>query len=119
MNTAVGITLADFKALVRSIAAERPDYVYNRRDEWRTCVYGLSVRHDDKESRCIIGETLFRLGFTEEELRKHSEFTPGMGNTADLLLMRLGFSEHVAVWARKVQSAQDTGETWGKAVEAE
>jgi len=101
-----------FEDLIREIAAERPDFIYLRGrtgedgDHAPGYLYGLSKDKHGIESRCIIGEGLYRLGW---DASKSNAF-------ADSVLLLLGFSANTASWALKVQTRQDSGMPWGEAV---
>lgn len=78
---------------VRKVAAERPNYVYNK----TYCQYLM-----DGRPSCIIGHALFNLGYL-----------PAAGNyegqTAEVAISRLGLSLDMGetVWLERVQQVQD------------
>lgn len=120
------ITLGMFKALVRTIAAERPEFVYRKRGAANGCFNHLTTDGDGVESRCLIGEALYRLGVEENDLAllsdcryrdpARSEY-PNSASTADVVMSYLGFQDNIRDWAQAVQTSQDTGTPWGKAAE--
>lgn len=117
------IKLRQFKALLAKIAAERPTFVYNNAKGNNKCFYHPTVRPNGIESRCIIGEALFRLGYTDKILQPGSHSTLWGSNTpyipsAYTLLRNLGFDEDVASHAHFVQDRQDRGVPWGEAIDA-
>jgi hypothetical protein len=121
MSDTVTFTPSDVVAKMRELAAERPDYVYdnegmgNSMDGFSptSCFY----RHGEDRERagCIVGQALDRLGYVvPEELE---------GSTSTYVLNYI-FGAGTATqegmadirWVRDVQSQQDIGSTWGKAV---
>lgn len=110
-------TVDDVMAQVRALAAERPDYVYRPVAPGALCSY---VTGQDGQG-CIVGQALMRLGVPKERLAA-SEADEGTAVPADELLQDLLDLDTAAMatnevgWIMSVQTGQDSGETWGKAV---
>lgn len=109
----------DFTTMVRTVAAEKPDYRYNPRSinavDSTRCFYTPTLRPDGSTSRCLIGEALHRLGISDALMSEHDGDST---STVHALLTRLGdHTEEVLIWANTVQAAQDWGLTWAEAVE--
>jgi hypothetical protein len=101
--------LAEFKEIVKEIAAADPTHVYRQLDNGK-CSYSETP----KELGCIIGLALVALGADQEWLQHVDR--ENRTSTANVVLADLGFDRSVQVWARAVQYAQDTGVAWGQAV---
>ena len=109
-----------FEATLRQVVAENPDFVYPhdpsgiRQDAWHgfsgACVYAL----EDGTPACVIGHVVYRL--TPELLPPY-----GTGpESATSLLARLypNLSEGTQEMAAWVQSRQDRGGSWQKALDS-
>ena len=108
------VDLVTFRTLLETIAAERPDFVYRKPDVSQECLYRPSQRRPgQKKVRCIIGEALHRLGMTDAEL---FELDASDESNAYDVLSGLGFDDDVCHYAQMVQTAQDTGKSWGAAI---
>lgn len=116
MRIADGALVAE----VRRLAAERPDFVYEKQatDEWwasGACLYVHQDEHQGLVAGCLIGHALANLGVPLELL---SEFDrSGDDTSADALLPKFGVSGTVTLWAMQAQLEQDEGQPWGRAVE--
>lgn len=102
------ITDEAFKATVREIAAERPEYVYQREGGVGTCLYA----HADGPG-CLISHALHRLGVSLETLSWCEEMPAGEA------IQRIAgddVSPETRAWAHQVQALQDTEHPWGVAV---
>lgn len=114
MRIADGALVAE----VRRLAAERPDFVYEKQttDEWASgvCLY---VHQDEQQglvAGCLIGHALANLGVPLESLREFDR--SGDDTSADALLPKFGVSGTVTLWAMHAQLEQDEGQPWGRAV---
>ena len=96
---------------LRELAKENPDFVYNTSGKRAFCRYdrgALSLNHlpaGPECSGCIFGQALQRMGWSD---KKEMEST----KRAPVLFL------HTASWHRwgDVQTAQDSGSSWGEAV---
>ena len=92
---------------LRQVAEERPEYVYDRRDEG--CVY---VDYETHQPSCLVGHVLVRLGVPAELfLRDPVRNVTGI----DVLVAHeaLPLSRSAIRLLCRAQMAQDEGETWG------
>jgi len=99
------VALPEFKALVEQIANDRPEYTYIKITR---CLYVPGGCAKDPTARCIIGETLSRLGWMDAEL------APCSLSSARHVLQRFGFDP--GEYASYVQRRQDQGMPWGEAI---
>lgn len=103
------LSLKKLIATVREVAAEKPDFKYQNKDEegfMRDCSY---FPDKDNAEGCIMGCSLSRMNIRVD---LHME-----GDAIDSLLMRAGFRDETSMqWCKKVQMAQDDGMTWAEAV---
>lgn len=99
MNT---IVFDDAVQALKELAAERPDYVYER----DLCVY----THENGEPGCIVGHVLDRLGLPR----------PGFDesrNTQGIRMLGFDMDDRTRRLLEDAQEYQDDRETWGAAVE--
>jgi hypothetical protein len=110
MTTPVKIKRKEAKAILKRLAAERPHYVYDRREgEDGQCSY---FKPDGSPS-CIVGHLLAVKGVTKADLDADNTGT----GVADL--PRCGIikaTPRTIKMLEDVQEAQDKGTRWGKAV---
>ena len=92
---------------IREVASSAPEYVYKIPDS--TTLYCLYFDHDGNPS-CLIGQALAKCGLTEDDVTE--------GSAAFDILTKNGFGDDVARAAASAQEKQDSGETWGSALEA-
>lgn len=94
--------------LLREVAAERPNYVYQSPVE-ASCVYIDPQTH---EPSCLIGHVLIRAGWTVKELETVNRTDIGT------LLERSGFdpNENVVRILSEAQERQDGENTWARAL---
>ena len=100
---------------VRAVAHEHPNFVYNSHEvPGKACFYRNEITG---EPDCIIGRALDALGVLPEEM--------GLNNTVSVLILLGTLSDSGLVeeisqsqmnWLCRVQSYQDSGDTWGDAV---
>lgn len=109
------ITDESFRAAVRQLAAEQPEYVYTRPDPfgYNTCVY----QYNGAPS-CLIGQALHRLGVPVESLAAADNGAfERKGASTVLAVLAPGTSADTRAWAQEVQYHQDLGNIpWGEAV---
>lgn len=103
--TQTAVTADQIIAEVRRLAAERPDYVYEKPPGSTFCLY----RHEDGSPGCIFGQALDNLGVGLDE---HTYGTIG------IVLFDLGVAktDQQANWMTSVQHYQDNGRPWAEAV---
>ncbi len=114
------ITVDDVVNEVRSIATERPEFIYleqpleNEETRSTTCSYLSAGLYTDEGEGCIVGQALSKLGITDDELRRVENagaadalIAVGVKGARDLR----GFH-----WLNSVQSQQDIGMPWGDAI---
>lgn len=99
------------EAAVRDIAKEFPDFVYKRPEDSHFCLYVHRQADETLEPGCIFGRALIRLGVNPGALL--------VGKGIIGLLQDLGIptSNEQATWAHAVQSKQDRGTPWARAVQ--
>lgn len=99
-------TIDELISEVCRLAAERPDFVYERPVEGSECQY----IHEGDEPGCIFGHALLNLGVDPDKLRRSVAI--------HTVLQRLGVDATADQldWCLVAQSAQDTGEPWAVAV---
>jgi ribosomal protein L7/L12 len=100
-------------AKVRELAEEEPDHVYQRVDN--QCLYVHKSGEGDyiPDSGCIIGQAAVRAGFTYDEV-DHQNTSAWSLVGGDHL--NLGGSDEQVRWLGAVQSEQDCGTPWSRAV---
>jgi hypothetical protein len=108
-NTITAVTAEQIIAEVRRLAAERPDYVYEKPEFSAYCLY----MHGDGPG-CIFGHALHNLGWDFSEEQKGTITSILLGDGPDPLVET---TSQQRLWMRAVQSKQDNAFTWGKAVE--
>ena len=105
-------TFDDVKRVLHELAAEKPDYVYEK-DRGETCTYSTK----DGKPSCIIGHVIYRLDpevFQNlVELENDGEAI-GIGD----LPWAYQFRDFEITAMERAQTRQDTGEPWGYAVKA-
>ncbi|MGW1739993.1 hypothetical protein ACWCPQ_14405 [Nocardia sp. NPDC001965] len=106
------ITDQTLVAEVRRLAAENPNFVYQKPEGSIFCVYVEQDSDGNKVGSCILGQAMINLGVPAEKLVGSGGFA---GLALDLLDMEI--SEKVRWWAVAVQGKQDKEIPWGRAVE--
>ena len=106
------IRVSDLWAEVKKVAAEHPDYVYERPADG--CVYEV-----DGKPSCLVGHAMFRLGMPLDLIRR-CDSAGAIEHVLDEVCGEFdesGDDERVyrtlLGWA---QGAQDSGKPWGEAV---
>lgn len=131
-------------AEVRNLARQKPDFIYTDQEgvPYRvggSCSYlaatddiGFSILQDVGKfpqdlsydearqrgllgQRCIVGQALSNLGVSDETLKEHEGV--GAKFLAGRLLEGVKAKESQLLWLESVQAEQDSGETWGEAVQ--
>lgn len=106
------LTFEDAKGRLGKLAAERPDYVYEKVTQadsedptitWSACAYF----DGEGNPSCIVGHAY------AAELRGWDGFVEGL--SASSVLADLGADRGAQELAREVQKAQDRGVPWGDA----
>jgi hypothetical protein len=108
------ISILELENAVREIAAQEPDFVYTRavidNVDNTACIYFDT----DGCPSCLIGQGLSKLGVTRGDLEE-------LENGANFMAIGelLGFSHGADSmrWLSDVQFFQDSGYSWGSAVE--
>ena len=105
------VSLEQITAKLIEVAAKQPRKVYGTAG--RNCQYFPTrnkVTH--RKDRCIFGQTFFELGVSDEDLR-----TCGRHLTAAFLdLFDIHLSRGILDEFNRVQTAQDSGKSWGEAI---
>lgn len=101
-------TLDELETEVRRLAAEKPDFVYEKPVNSHICKYVVEDEGRLKGS-CIMGQALINLGVSAREL-SHWEGT-GIG----AIVANQGISGE-RNWIAQVQYAQDRDASWGDAI---
>lgn len=97
-------------AMHKAVASRGEDYVYTPPEGGRMCMY----TDPDGTPGCIVGVALAELGYTAENT---DSLAYGKGGGAAYQLTLLGFVDpHVHEAANYAQRVQDTGGTWGVAL---
>ena len=106
------IKVSDLWAEVKKVAAEHPDYVYERPAD------GCAYEVDGKPS-CLVGHAMFRLGMPLDLIRRCDSEGP-IGHVLDEVCGEFdesgddrGVYRTLLGWT---QGAQDSGKPWGEAV---
>ena len=110
------IKASEIEQEVRSIAEKNPDFVYDRPDPNRGCLYA----YDGKPS-CIVGHALSNLGVEIEFLQHLDTAIDGGVGVLEALQTYDEFEiddDQAADLVSLVQNFQDSGVPWGQAVEA-
>lgn len=110
MTTTTLPPLAEFVRVVREIAAEQPDRVYERPRGTGIGIAPACLYAHGAEPGCIMGHVAIRLGVPIDVVQDWD----GKGGIATILKAH---SIQEGVWLDEVQVRQDQGETWGDAVE--
>ena len=110
-------TPQDIVREIRTLAQERPDYVYEGVGDTSTCSY---VTGADGGPGCLVGQALQRLGVPREtlaEVEGDIDLNGGLG-VRRLLTALLGpvHLQRAVSWIERVQDAQDSGSRWHDAV---
>ena len=118
-----GVEPAVLEAHVRQLAAQQPDHVYDKEaypDRYigSSCKYTHTLDDGSKVPGCIVGQAIFNITGKLVKQEDHS------GGVLDFLFMRSennresggGWSER-AKFLGNVQSHQDNGVPWARAVE--
>lgn len=98
------IDLNALETEIRRLVAEDPEFVYRNVRDGHCCNY---TRYDESRKLvgdCIIGQALINIGVDPEELLAHE------GGAAEEVLP--DDPRGVRHWAGRVQSAQDSWDTW-------
>lgn len=114
-------------ALEAAVEEKGPEYIYpdelkgKDRFGYPSCVY--FDPEDPTTCRCIIGNALSRIGYTlndikiaAQETAATSLFDVNQDVNAEALLKYYGASDALARAAKKAQSFQDEGGSWGGAL---
>lgn len=103
-NTITAVTADQIITEVRRLAAEKPDFVYEKPEFSAFCLY----MHGE-EPGCIFGQALHNLGW---------DVTAPDAGTINTVLddNDVHRTERQALWMREVQHEQDTRTPWGDAV---
>lgn len=110
---------------IRAVAAEQPDYVYQRvmfamtahsGNEGPVCIYVQRNADGTFSPSCLIGQGLWRAGLIDASLWENK--LANGSDRAESLLKRLNIavSPWQAKWLSWVQRGQDSGQSWGEAV---
>lgn len=114
-------------AEIRTLAQERPDFVYidqryeyeteeEREEGFHACGYAGYTAGSTLGEGCIVGQALSRLGVDEETLLYHD------GASGNNVVARLSddwaspANSDAYRWIKMVQRQQDDGSAWGDAV---
>ncbi len=100
-------------AVVREVAAEKPDFVYD-------APYGGCVYVADKQPSCIVGQAAWRLGLIDASFEK-DEMDNSAGVTTFLRTIGADLGDDETLYGREfldaVQEKQDQGVPWGEAIQ--
>lgn len=122
----------DLITAVREVAAASPDFSYlkyNNRNECQYFNYETTENMYGKittgQPSCILGQALWRLGYTHTILPEGRydsyNYLGSMINTREFdafaKFFHMDLEPEEIQWLLDVQTGQDTGETWGQAVE--
>jgi hypothetical protein len=110
MTAIKDVPLNDIVTEIRRLAAESPDYVYERPGQ--SCVY-VEYIGDELIGSCIVGKALVNLGVNPADLL--FEEIPGAYN---LLRNPVKMAPEQVWWIDTVQGAQDDGTPWAESVAA-
>lgn len=108
------LTFEAVEAKIREIIAENPDHVYVYGD----CIEGSSSRcyysagSIGAREACLFGQVFSQLGVADEVLMDHE----GKAAVNIPLKWKLPLSERQLRWIDHLQSHQDNGTPWGKAL---
>lgn len=97
--------------IIRDLAAEKPDFVYERPGNYhdgKGCVYV----HDGQPS-CIVGHAMWRAGLIDDSFENMNYNHHGFGGHIPGMKTLTG---REVQWLEEVQGNQDCGETWSDAV---
>jgi hypothetical protein len=120
------ITWEQIEAEVRRLAAERPDFVYVRPETEPRCMYWHEAAN---EPGCIFGHALYTLGVPVDRLVAFDHMpqqatSPGYpddwyseGITNVVKALGVNVTDEQEGWAKVLQERQDSGDTWGAAIE--
>lgn len=119
-------TPEDVVAKVRSLAAARPDFVYepptyvNPNTPGPSCHYVHVQTTEDGvylTGGCIVGQALIALGMDSADLHEYDNGSGANGST--VVIEQIGSVENrkALYWLDRVQNRQDNGGTWAEAVE--
>lgn len=97
---------------VRELAAEKPNFLYKSKNDNR-CYY---LSQGSQYPGCIFGQALLKMGYTSDDLAKFDDdLGVDIENVCKALDIYLTAEERD--WCSIVQTGQDNGDTWRKAIE--
>lgn len=107
----------------RMIANKQPDKIYQRMNPFRedagACVYVEKLSSGNYAPSCILGHAFIGLGMKPELFDEELHIDVGSWEI-DHVLDRLGYhyddGDPRVEWLSRVQSRQDSGTPWGRAV---
>ncbi|KAF4408621.1 hypothetical protein [Streptomyces lycii] len=102
----INVSDEQVRSVLRTVALERPEYVYDEQDEDGSCQYV-----NNGAPSCLVGHVLHRLGVPLDVLRER-EGDKALHVARDLLSV----SDVTAGCLNRAQIRQDDGETWGDAI---
>jgi len=116
-----GITGKKVTKQVRKIAKKNPDFVYTNQgvddiyEDGGCSYFGRSYDDPETGQGCIVGQALQELGITKEEMR--DAVIEGLSASEALNVLGISSKTKHDIFLDIVQTRQDNGDTWKKAVE--
>ncbi len=109
------LTLEMVRPMAVEIVSDRPDHVYQLQSTTGECKYTQGGSPD-----CLIGQILFRLGYSIEDLERFDICYLGTDHGTDIAsLINYGFvsaDDSAREYMSILQANQDLGVTWGDAL---
>lgn len=116
------ITIDDLIGKIREIASEEPDFKYRTSNDLTASCSYFGPIGGGEGSGCIVGRALIALDVDMSKVRE-CEDDPNTPTSIDELLYErvvdVAFKEDECdkvLWVDRVQSRQDSGDTWDEAV---
>lgn len=99
-----------FRYQLVKLGAENPDFVYNPNQQM--CHYNSGAENGPECKGCIIGQALQNMGWNDPDELANKSTVDDLFNS----LIRSDFMSEDSVF-NAVQNYQDSGFTWGKAIQ--
>jgi hypothetical protein len=116
----VKVSAVDVLETLRTVVAERPDYVYAApadQDDTRASCFYVHGAGEDAQPGCLVGHVLYRHGVSLDDLAAHEGAGAHDVTTALVDLMGEPDAVRETLGALlEAQGQQDDGATWGEAL---
>tara|TARA_R110002020_G_scaffold80651_1_gene201076 strand:+ start:537 stop:911 length:375 start_codon:yes stop_codon:yes gene_type:complete len=110
------LTVKQVDITIRALAAEYPDFVYNKTGKQAACFYDKGMANCTSNKGCIFGQAFQRLGVDTSSLGMESIGKLWRDTHESTFTDENDESECPYDWLA-VQQVQDKGGTWGEAIQ--